>query len=201
MAVAPIILSEGVRGVTMKRAASAASLSVGGLYHYFPDRRSLLLHGAQPEATIRLCNDFFDGQPYASDEDPWRMAASFLEFQLVAARLVRPAIRAALELGADEFRGILEVGLERGTSEFIDALRRILPDHQHRDLEGLSKAMRRSILASVLDPRGTDAELREALRALLARSFRRAVPVPGPTDLSSALATPRASLGSATARH
>ncbi len=174
MAVAPIIMAEGVRGLTMKRAAAAACLSVGGLYHYFPDRRSLLLHGAQPEAGIRLCSDFFEGQPYATDDDPWRMAVSFLEFQLEEAKLVRPAIRAALELGADEFTGILEVGLQRGTSEFVEALRRVLPDHEQRDLAALSRAIRRVIIASVLDRHATDAELREALRNLLARSFRRA---------------------------
>lgn len=185
LAVAPIIQSEGVRAVTMKRAATAASMSVGGIYHYFPDRRSLLLHGAQPEAGIRMCGDFFDGQPYVSTDDPWRLAAQFLEFQLVMARLVRPAIKAALELGADEFRDILEAGLERGTTEYMDALRRVLPDHEQRDVASLGRALKRTIIASILDQHATDDELRETLRALMARSFRRSagtspnVPVTG----------------------
>jgi AcrR family transcriptional regulator len=180
LAVAPIILAEGARAVTMRRAAQAACLSVGGLYHYFPNRRALLLHGAQPEATIRLCHDFFDGQsPYGADQSSWAMAASFVEFQMEELRLIRPAVRAALELGVEEFDKIVAAGLRRGTQEFVDALRRVLPDAEQRDLEGLSRAVRRLELASVLDPDSTDDELRAALRGLLARSFRRPAGVSG----------------------
>lgn len=179
LSVAPIIMAEGARAVTMRRAAQAACLSVGGLYHYFPNRRALLLHGAQPEATIRLCNDFFDGQPpYSEDQSSWAMAASFVEFQMEELRLVRPAVRAALELGVEEFDKIVAAGLHRGTQEFVDALRRVLPDAEQRDLEGLSRAVRRLELASVLDPDSNDDELRAALRGLLARSFRRPAGTP-----------------------
>jgi len=172
--VAPIILAEGARAITMRRAAQAACMSVGGLYHYFPSRRALLLHGAQPQATIRLCSDFFVGQPpYSQDHSSWAMAASFVEFQMEELRMVRPAVRAALELGVEEFDKIVAAGLHRGTQEFVDALRRVLPDAEQRDLEGLSRAVRRLQLASVLDPESTDDELRVALRGLLARSFRR----------------------------
>ena len=172
LAVAPIILSEGARAVTMRRAAEAACLSIGGIYHYFPDRRSLLLHGAQPEATIRLCADFFEGVPYRDADHPWQIAAAFLDFQVEEARLVRPAIRAAVELGAGEFQCVVAAGIHRGTAEFVDALRRVLPDNDPRDLEALSRAIRRLILASVIDPNGSELELRESLRILLAGSFR-----------------------------
>jgi AcrR family transcriptional regulator len=174
MAVAPIILAEGARAVTMRRAAAAACLSVGALYHYFPTRRALLLHGAQPEATIRLCEDFFrDREPYETAANAWSMAACFVDFQLDEVRMVRPALKAALELGADEFTGIVEAGIHRGTREFVIALRRVLPDAGERDLEGLSRTIRQLEVAHMLDPERSEDELRTALRALLGVSFRR----------------------------
>ena len=106
------------------------------------------------------------------------MAASFVEFQMEELRLVRPAVRAALELGVEEFDKIVAAGLHRGTQEFVDALRRVLPDAEQRNLEGLSRAVRRLELASVLDPGSTDDEVRAALRGLLARSFRRPAGAP-----------------------
>jgi AcrR family transcriptional regulator len=174
MAVAPIILTEGARAVTMRRAAEAAHLSLGGLYHYFPNRRALLLHGGQPEATIRLCADFFEGRPaYENAENAWAMAASFVDFQLEEARMVRPALKAAMELGVGEFSDIVRAGIHRGTEEFVQALSRVLPDADQRDLEGLSRAVRQLEVAWMLDPERSDDDLRTALRGLLAVSFRR----------------------------
>ncbi|MBK9715083.1 MAG: helix-turn-helix transcriptional regulator [Kouleothrix sp.] len=42
-AVAPLIEREGVRRLSMRQAAAAACLSIGGLYHYFPTKRELVL--------------------------------------------------------------------------------------------------------------------------------------------------------------
>jgi len=57
-AVAPLILTVGARRLSMRQAAHAACLSVGGLYHYFPTKRELLLYTLQPDTLDRRCQDF-----------------------------------------------------------------------------------------------------------------------------------------------
>ena len=52
-AVAPLILDSGARRLSMRMAARTACLSVGGLYHHFPTKRDLVLHGMQPVAVAR----------------------------------------------------------------------------------------------------------------------------------------------------
>jgi len=44
LAVAPLIERYGARRLTLRQAARAAHLSLGGLYHYFPTKRDLVLH-------------------------------------------------------------------------------------------------------------------------------------------------------------
>ena len=39
----------------MREVAWAVCVSVGGLYHYFPAKRDLLLYGLNPEAHTFLC--------------------------------------------------------------------------------------------------------------------------------------------------
>ena len=41
-AVLPLLKRRGVRGLTMRDAAAAACMSVGGLNHYFPTKADLL---------------------------------------------------------------------------------------------------------------------------------------------------------------
>ena len=57
-AVAPLVLEYGARRLSMEQAASAACLSVGGLYHYFPTKRELLLFTLQPDTLNRRCQAF-----------------------------------------------------------------------------------------------------------------------------------------------
>lgn len=40
----------------MRQAAAAAHMSVGGIYHYFPSKRDLVLFVLSPEALQRLCH-------------------------------------------------------------------------------------------------------------------------------------------------
>src|SRR5258708_10463699 len=71
-AVSPLILQEGARQLSMRHAAQAACLSIGGLYHYFPTKRDLMLHGLCPEATHRHCQDFHAQFGYLADLHPER---------------------------------------------------------------------------------------------------------------------------------
>lgn len=168
--VAPLILSLGARRLTMRQAAAASCLSLGGLYHYFPSKRQLVLHGIQPNAFARLCEDFYREFGHLEESDPPAMLDAFLDFQIREVDFVRPAIHAALEVGGDTFWQALENGISRGLVGYVRILRRVVPDSSERDLEVLGRAMRRSLFAAMLDPSVTRDELRDELRSLASGS-------------------------------
>src|SRR5215217_6623972 len=58
LAVAPLIERHGAKRLTMRQAARAAHLRLGGLYHYFRTKQDLVLHALRPEAVARLCAEF-----------------------------------------------------------------------------------------------------------------------------------------------
>jgi AcrR family transcriptional regulator len=71
-AVSPLILQIGARELAMRQAARTASLSIGGLYYYFPTKRALLLHGLSPLALYRLCQAFHAEYSHLAYVDPRR---------------------------------------------------------------------------------------------------------------------------------
>jgi AcrR family transcriptional regulator len=72
LAVAPLIERYGARRLTMRQAARAAHLSLGGLYHYFPTKRNLVLHALKPEAVARVCAEFHGRHADLERTDPHR---------------------------------------------------------------------------------------------------------------------------------
>jgi AcrR family transcriptional regulator len=72
LAVTPLIERYGARRLTMRQAARAAHLSVGGLYHYFPTKRDLVLHALKPEAVARVCAEFHGRHADLERTDPRR---------------------------------------------------------------------------------------------------------------------------------
>ena len=73
LAVAPLIERHGAKRLTMRQAARAAHLSLGGLYHYFPTKGDLVLHALKPEAVARLCAEFMVATPTWSVSTPAAM--------------------------------------------------------------------------------------------------------------------------------
>jgi AcrR family transcriptional regulator len=166
-AVAPLILEVGARELTMRQAAHRASMSIGGLYHYFPSKRDLVLHSLDPEAHDRLCIDFNTIYGHLEQTDPDAYLAAFIEFQAHAAAFLRPALHAAIELGAETVWPTLERAMSLGLEDWVRIARRVVPDPGERDLEALCRAVRRTMLGSMLDKTVTPVELTEALRALI----------------------------------
>lgn len=166
-AVGPLILEVGARELTMRQAAHRASMSVGGMYHYFPSKRDLVLHSLQPEAHDRLCIDFFAVYGHLEDSDPDAYLAAFIEFQAHAAAFLRPALHAAIDLGAATVWPTLERAMALGLEDWTRIARRVVPDAEERDLVALCRAVRRTMLGAMLDKTVTPAELREELRALI----------------------------------
>ena len=169
-AVGPLILARGVGRLSMREAAHAACLSVGGLYHYFPGKRELALHPLRPEALLRTCRDFHTAHSPLVEHDPAAYLDAFLDFLAGTAMFLRPAVWAALELGAADFQDSLALGFQMPAihEEFLGLLGRALPDAAGRDLPGLANAVRRAVAGAVLDKGTTEATLRTELAALLA---------------------------------
>lgn len=168
-AVGPLVLERGVARLSMRAAADAACLSVGGLYHYFPTKRDLALYPLQPEALLRTCQDFHAAHGSLAERDPEAYLQAYLDFLARTAMFLRPAVWAALELGvADQHDGLaMGFGLPAIYDEFLDLLGRALPDAPSRDLPGLANAIRRSVVGALLDKGITEAALRSELAGLL----------------------------------
>jgi len=157
-AVAPLLSERGARRLTMRDAATAACLSVGGLNHYFPTKADLLFWPLVPEICEAAHQDFLKQHGWLQEHDP---AAFFLEFvnDTVSAivEYCTPAIQAALELGADEFWEVMDAGMTpTPLVASFEATRQPLDDDQRDRLIG---GIRRVFIGATLDPRVTRAEL------------------------------------------
>jgi AcrR family transcriptional regulator len=175
MAVAPLIERGGARRLKMRDAANAAHMSLGGLYHYFPGKRDLVLHALQPEAFARLCKDFYAESWQLRDSDPDRFLIAYVDFQVRESFFIRPAFLAAMELGVAVVMDAVDSGIEAGLQIFVEPLRSVAAELTDAEVEALGKSLRRSLYASMLDRRTTPDELRADLLALIAGvRYRRA---------------------------
>lgn len=166
-AVSPLIMEMGARKLSMRQAAHAACLSIGGLYHYFPTKRDLVLHGLSLEALNRWCHDFHAEFGYLAVTDPEQYLEQCINDTLRIIRFLRPAFHAALELGMDAFWDVIDKVVTLTVQEFSMALRPLVPEATGQELNQIGRAIRRSICAGVLDKTATDSEIRDELRALL----------------------------------
>lgn len=166
-AVAPLILTVGARRLSMREAARAACISVGGLYHYFPTKRDLVLHGLSWDARDRLCRDY---RERIADLAGWsleRYLDLYLDHSLMMFAFIRPSIQAALELGAEELQAGIDAGLAANVGELVASLHQVVPGASQRDLESLARAIRRVILGALVDRHADLAETREQLKLLI----------------------------------
>ncbi len=172
-AVAPLIVQRGARQLSMREAARAASLSVGGLYYYFPTKRELLLHGLCPAALLRYCQEFHAEFDSLTATDPRRYLAAGIQVVAKQAQFCRPAIQAALELGADSFQEVVETLLANTTLDFEVHLQQAAPGVGAEELHKCGRAIRRAICAGLLDQSMRPEELQEELRILVDGYVRR----------------------------
>lgn len=166
-AVSPLILEEGARRLTMRQAAHEACLSIGGLYHYFPTKRDLVLHGLCPAALLRYCQDFDAQYGHLTEIDPRRYIAEGIEVAVEQVRFCRPAIHAALELGSESFWEVIETLLTGTEQAFEIHLQRLFPKVSDQEVQRWGRAIRRSICAALLDKSISPDELREELSILV----------------------------------
>jgi AcrR family transcriptional regulator len=187
-AIAPLILRDGARRLSMRQAASAAGLSLGGLYHYFPTKRDLVLHGLCPEAILRRCQDFHSQHDHLVLRDPRRYLDEGIQVVVEHVEFCRPALSAALELGADQFWTVVETLLASTALTFEESLARLYPQASPDDVKRWGLAIRHSVCAALLDKSVSPDQLRDELRVLV-RGYRRRVEGAGRTPASAPIAT------------
>jgi AcrR family transcriptional regulator len=164
LAVAPLIREHGTREITMARAAGAASLSVGGLYHYFATKRDLLLFGLSRDNLERLCTDFRGQHADLMREDPRAFLAASLEnLTRQADAFVTPTVLAAMELGVVTLRERLESALETEVVGLVQVVRAAHPQLDEAAAKDLNRALRRQCFSALLDPQITPYQLHAQL--------------------------------------
>lgn len=166
-AVAPLILRDGARQLSMHQAAHAACLSIGGLYHYFLTKRDLVLHGLCKEALLKQCRDFHAEFDHLMSLNPQRYIAEGINAAVREVMFCRPSIHAALELGVETFWEAIDMLLTSTSLEFEERLGQICPLVSEQELYQWGRAIRRSLCAALLDKSVTPNELRDELHILI----------------------------------
>jgi len=166
-AVAPLILEVGARRLSMRDAARAAHMSVGGLYHYFPTKRDLVLHSLEWEARHRLCREYREQLFSLSGWNADAHIEVYLDLSIRMFAFMRPSVQAALELDAEELQEALDAGLAANVGELVESLRLVSPEATELDLEKLARTIRRVVLGALVDQHADLDETREQLRAIV----------------------------------
>ena len=166
-AVVPLIYWEGARRLSMREAARAARMSVGGLYHYFPTKRDLVLHGLREDARARLCREHRSDLGDLSGWSPERHVEAYLDLSIRMFSFARPSVQAALELGAGELQAVLDSGLSTNVGELVETLRLVDAGVPGEELEALARALRRVALGALVDRHADLDETRAQMRALI----------------------------------
>lgn len=166
-AVVPLLIQDGARRLSMRQAAQAACLSIGGLYHYFPTKHELVLHGLCPAAILRYCQGFHAQFDHLADREPRRYVEEGIELVVAQLKFCRPALHAALELGNESFWAVIETLLTGTEQAFEVNLQRLFPEVSEQEVQRWGRAIRRAICAALLDKSISPDELRDELRILV----------------------------------
>jgi AcrR family transcriptional regulator len=168
-AVAPLIVSRGARNLRMREAATAAGLSLGGLRHYFATKEELLLFPLAPETCEVLFQRFAGRYGPLRRRLPQRYFNAFVELMVDGVALCRPAMHAAVELGAGDFWRLMQDGVDVELTGLLEALEHARDGTlAEGERERLLRALRRLFFGAMLDRDLDPDHFRADLRALLA---------------------------------
>ena len=174
-AVSPLILELGPKRLSMPQAAYAACLSIGGLYHYFPTKRDLVLHGLDPGARQRRCDDYRRLVAIGASLSLEEGIDAYLDLSLAMLTFVRPSVYAALELGVQGLQEMLHPGWSHNVADLTQTIEVFAPATSVTDREALGIAMRSLAYGFLFDVRADPLEWRNHARLLidgcLLRSF------------------------------
>jgi AcrR family transcriptional regulator len=167
LAVAPLIERHGAKRLTMRQAARAAHLSLGGLYHYFPTKRDLVLHALKPEAVARLCAEFHGQHAGLERSDPGRYVQADVDYMARQCFFIRPAFQAALELDAEVAWDHIQASIEGGLGSCTRPLAYALPECTPEEIRSLGRSVRRTFFSALIDRTVTPEEMRHELLSLI----------------------------------
>ncbi len=162
-----LFATHGYDELSMAKIAREAGVSKPLLYHYFPNKRDLVLHGLHDDARARICQEY---RARMTNLAAWSVEAYielYLELCLEMFGFVRPAVQAALELGVEEFQAQLAAGLTTNVTELAETLHQLAPDIPQSELERLGRGIRRIVLGTLVDRDADLREMQEQLRALI----------------------------------
>lgn len=164
--VAPVLAERGMRGLSMQQAARAAHVSVGTLYRYFPDKRSLVLYGINPEPADFLCARVT--QSAAQQGDRRGMRVTLASFIVQTVQLMRPSVDAAIQLGPDVIRAQLNQVARQPLQTFPVLLAMGMPVDDGRTPEQVERVVRRTIVSTLIEEDFEPEELHETFQGILA---------------------------------
>ena len=157
-AVLPLLKHRGARALTMRDAAAASCMSVGGLNHYFPTKADLLFWPILPTVCEASADDFAMQYRLLREHDPEAFFAKFVETTVGAiVTYCTPSMQAAVELGAEEFWDVMDGGMTPAPliMFFEETRGRLTP----ADRDRLSRGIRRAFVGATLGPRVSRDEL------------------------------------------
>ncbi|WP_194815028.1 TetR family transcriptional regulator [Nocardia sp. XZ_19_385] len=163
------------RELTMASAARQAHLSVGGLYHYFPSKRSLVLFGIDPANLQRVCADFRREHAELAESDPSALLTASLDtLAWAGVHFIQPSTLAALELDLGVFRTAMDEVLTTELVGLVETVQRAHPELSDPQALELNRSLRRVCTLAFVDPAMTIEALRDQLQATLDGTIARA---------------------------
>ena len=164
--VAPLLAERGIRGLSMEHAARTAHVSVGTPYRYFPNKRSLVLYGINPEPADLVCARFTQSSGHLKDRHVMRAALASFIVQTV--QLMRPSVDAAIRLGPEVVRARLNNVARQPLETFPALLVLGMPLDDGRTPEHVEQVVRRTIVSALMEKEFESEELRGTFEGLLA---------------------------------
>ena len=158
-AVLPLLKRRGARGLTMRDAAASSCLSVGGLNHYFRTKTDLLFWPLSPLACRASSEDFATQHRALRERDPEAFLAGFVESTVnaIVTYYCTPSVQAMAELGAKEFRNVMEGGMT--PAPLIALFEQTRGPLAAAERDRLTRGIRRAFVGATLDPRVSCEEL------------------------------------------
>ena len=192
LAVAPLIERYGARRLTMRQAAWAAHLSLGGLYHYFPTKQDLVLHALKPEAVARLCAEFHGRHADLERTDPGRYVQADVDYMARQCFFLRPAFQAASSW-MPRLPGITSRQHRRRSGVMHQTAGPRAAGMHPEEIRGLGRSVRRTFFSALIDRTVTPDELRHELLSSSGAGPRRSASRPSGRLKVIALIQPRRS--------
>jgi AcrR family transcriptional regulator len=152
----------------MREAAHAAFLSIGGLYHYFPTKRDLVLHGRDLEARDRICAEESARIGDLLQQRPESQIDITVDALMRIFAFIRPSALAVLDLGSDTLQDALDGGWTSNLGSLVDVFRRLLPDASDEHLMSLARSIRWIVRGALIDRDVDSEQVRSDLRLLIA---------------------------------